>query len=454
MKKRFPALILLASITCLTMFAEENDSTIVKAESKNETKNEFYVEAQLFTRGEVRNGGLDGTKHIETDENHNRANFINERTRLTVGYNRDWLSAKVTVQHSGVWGQGGGGTFNLYETWAQLSSKFGLFTRIGRQALAYDDERIIGTEDWSMAASSHNALKIGYEGYGHKVHLIGAYNQNAESVNGGTYYINGYHPYKSLLTLWYHYDLPKFPLGISLTAMNTGMQLEQDDLAEKIIVRTKYQQLLGTYLKFYPKHWNAEASYYRQMGRSEQGLKINAWMASAKVTYSPIIDKYGFTAGYDYLSGDKLFAVPHKGQIGLIRHDVIRGFNPIYGSHHKFYGAMDFFYVSTFVSGFTPGLQNLYGGGFFSPIKGLRFNVLYHHFAIAANLPDLKKNLGDEIEITGEYTFLKCVTLKAGYSFMKGTETMERLRRSTEDRRLSWGWVSLTVSPSLFTTKW
>ena len=38
-------------------------------------------------------------------------------------------------------------------------------------------------------------------------------------------------------------------------------------------------------------------------------------------------------------------------------------FYSLYGSHHKFYGAMDFFYVRTFVNGFSPGLQNLYCGG-------------------------------------------------------------------------------------------
>jgi hypothetical protein len=37
---------------------------------------------------------------------------------------------------------------------------------------------------------------------------------------------------------------------------------------------------------------------------------------------------------------------------------------------------------------------------------------------------------------------------------MKGTETMERLKRASENGRLTWGWLSLNISPRIFTTKW
>ena len=37
---------------------------------------------------------------------------------------------------------------------------------------------------------------------------------------------------------------------------------------------------------------------------------------------------------------------------------------------------------------------------------------------------------------------------------MRGTETMETLQRVSEKHRLHWGWVMLTVTPTLFTTGW
>ena len=101
---------------------------------------------------------------------------------------------------------------NLYEGWVKMTAKNGLFAQVGRIALSYDDERIIGTNDFAMAAQSHDVLRVGYEGYGHKVHAILGYNQNAENVYKGTYYAGGSQAYKTMQTVWYHYDVPKFPL--------------------------------------------------------------------------------------------------------------------------------------------------------------------------------------------------------------------------------------------------
>ncbi|MBQ9466138.1 MAG: hypothetical protein IJU62_04080 [Muribaculaceae bacterium] len=421
-----------------------------------ERTNTFMLDAQLMTRGELRRGGLAN----ENDPTSDKANFILARTRLSVGYDKsDWLQMRVTAQHNGVWGQEGKGNFNLYEAWAGVRAHWGGFAKFGRQSLSYDDERIIGKNDWSMAAFSHDCLKLGWEGHGHKVHAIGAFNQNAANINGGTTYLNGAQAYKSWLTLWYHYELPFSStfkkdkngglLGISLIAMDTGMQSILD--IEK--PKTEHQQLIGGFLRFTPKHWLVEGSYYHQFGHNEDKIKINAWMASALARYSPIKQLH-LTAGFDYLSGDKYFAVPRQGGLGLVRHDVIRGFNPIYGSHHRFYGMMDFFYVSTYYGGFTPGLQNLYfrvGG---EPLKGLHIDGSYHYLATATKLEDMGMTLGHEFELNIAYRIIKEVNVAFGYSVMNGSSNMERLKRSAAGTKLRWAWLSVTVSPRIFSIKW
>ena len=95
-------------------------------------------------------------------------------------------------------------------------------------------------------------------------------------------------------------------------------------------------------MAFRPKHWSLEGAFYYQLGKEEHGLPIDAFMGSVKATVRPS-ENYNIFAGYDYLSGDKFFAVPAEGHLGMVQHDKIRGFNPIFGSHHEFYGAMDFF---------------------------------------------------------------------------------------------------------------
>lgn len=176
-------------------------------------------------------------------------------------------------------------------------------------------------------------------------------------------------------------------------------------------------------------------------------------MASGKVSFAPKAN-YGFVTGYDYLSGDKDFAVPPHGGLGVIRHEVIKGFSTVYGAHHKFYGAMDFFYVSTYLNGFTPGLQNAYLGGFYSPMKGFRIDASYHYLATATKLTDLSMFLGHEFEVQASCSLARDVSLMAGISLMSGSDTMERLKRDTSNNTLRWGWISLSVNPRIFTTKW
>lgn len=437
-KMRMAMLTALATMTAATATAQSQEQAAAKG------NNEISLGLNLLTHGEKRNGGLSRDEDNTQDE----ANFIMGRLRLNAGYRRKGLEMKFTGQNLATWGSRGNTTFAVYEAWAKLNTRQGLFAQVGRQALAYDDERIIGPNDWAMASRSHDVLRLGYEGTHHKVHAILAYNQNSENANGGSYYSEGAQPYKTMQTLWYHYDAKSLPLGASLLLMNTGMQAGRKGDDE----HTEYQLLWGAYAKYAPKILTAEASYYRQSGHNEEGSEIRAWMASAKVTATPA-SVCTVEAGFDYLSGDDYMAVPKPGMIGLTQHTVIKGFNPIYGSHHKFYGAMDFFYVSTYVNGFTPGLQNAYAGTTVRPVKGLALTARYHYLATATKLEDMNMTLGHEIELEGAYQIAPDIKLSAGFSYMTGTETMEKLKRASGDGSLRWAWFSLVVAPKTFTTR-
>ena len=414
-----------------------------------EADNEFSLDAQLVTRGELRAGGFKADSLDEGQMSH----FILGKYRITADYKRSWLEVKLSPQFSGIWGQGSAG-LSLYEGWTKLHTKKGLFIQIGRQELDYDNERIIGNDDWTMTAPTHDVLKLGYDGESHKVHLMAAYNQDADNMdNGNDYYSGGLQPYKTMQALWYHFDTPKKMFGVSLLGMNIGMQSVKENEPNV----TYYQQLVGTYMTFHRKYWSLEGEFYYQMGKEEHAMIIDAFMASIKADVKPS-DTYDFYVGYDYLSGDKFFAVPPHGGIGMVHHDKLRGFNPIFGSHHEFYGAMDFFYIKNFYRGFTPGLQNLYIGGNVSPVDGLNLNAAYHYYAIASDLTYLdSKTLGHEVDFSASYDFNKAVSVSAGYTYMHGTETMvvlQQIQEVTEQRNLHWGWLMLAVKPTLFSTTW
>lgn len=430
-------------------------SVIVR--SQNDTiANKLSIGLNLMTHGEACGGGLPRTDNSSDDYKESNSYFLLGRFRLNVDYEHKGLQAHAVIQNKSVWGTLNNQSLNLYEGWVKMTSRLGFFAQLGRVALAYDDERIIGTNDFAMAALSHDVLRLGYEGHGHKLHAILAYNQNAAMVYKSTYYNGGAQDYKTMQTLWYHYDIPKVPIGVSLLFMNVGLQagILGDTIRYPHIV---YQQMFGGYLKYNSKFLTIEGAYYRQKGelvnKYMQELKIDAWMANGKATIKPT-DRFGLELGYDYLSGDSYVPVIYGGTFGTPLHQISRGFNPLFGSHNQFYGMLDYFYESAYINGFTPGLQNAFVGINGTPISKLSCSATYHYLAVATDLEGLERSLGQSVDLQLSYDFTKDISLTVGYTQMVGTETMMRLKQGNSGKKANWGWFSLMVSPSLFTARW
>ena len=131
----FRRIIALLTLTCVTVLSRAQDNNV-------------YLDLQVMGRGEVRDGGLPNADDASQDH----SAFFLSRSRLVVGYKRPEFEVKTSMQHSGIWGQADKGSFNIHEAWIRLNAPFGLFTKLGRQALSYDDERIIGPNDFATAS--------------------------------------------------------------------------------------------------------------------------------------------------------------------------------------------------------------------------------------------------------------------------------------------------------------
>ena len=402
----------------------------------SEKENEFTMSMQIRPRAEYRNGAL-----FPRNEGDEAASFINNRARLSMEYKRSDLSMKISAQHVGVWGQDPqidtNGRFIMNEAWAKLNFGTGFFAQLGRQTLSYDDERILGGLDWNVAGRYHDALKLGYANEANQLHLILAFNQNKEKTKGGTYYYDGAQPYKNMQTLWYHYTADELPLDASLLFLNLG--LETGDAATETS-HTRYLQTFGTYITYKPQSWDMQGAFYYQTGKNKSAKSVSAFMASVKAAYT--IDKqWSVSLGYDYLSGND-----GKG-------DKFKAFDPLYGTHHKFYGAMDYFYASAW-QGVAPGLQDAQLGVNFKTSKKVSMQLNYHYFATATKLDDVKKGLGSEVDYQLDWNVMKDVKLSAGYSFMLGTKSMDIVKGGDHKRWQDWGWVSVNINPRILFVKW
>lgn len=437
MKKYMALLSLLALFT--VGFAQGTD--------EEEQNREFEIDVQLRPRGEYRDGY---TNPLST--NHQPAGFISTRARLGIGYKSDFITLKVSGQQTGVWGSEAPSAkySNLYlnEAYARVNTadkKF--FFSVGMQVLSYDDERILGAEDWEQAGHSHEALKLGFENKEDKVHLIVAFNQNDEKFYG-TYYNNWYgQPYKSMQTIWYHHQFTDAKLGVSLLAMNLGFEsgvpeqtnawgyveaLEHGD--------TKYMQTMGGYISFHPGKWNLSASGYYQMGRSvAQKKDIAAYMWSITGAYS-LNRHWSLGAGIDFRSGDD-----GKG-------NKCHSFDQLYGSHHEFYGAMDYF-----CQYFKPGLLDPRGKITYKQNQNLGISAEYHYFL--SNTPivimkEERRTLGQELDIQMNWKLADNVTLEGGFSVMMSANAMDAVKVASGMHRTlqNCGWLSVNVNPTIFKT--
>lgn len=409
---------------------------------------DFTVDAQVTARGEFRTG------HGELSGYESKSNlFVNDRVRLSFGWERRNLSMKIAAQHSGLWQNGGGGNtagnIAVHEAWAKMTFGKGFFAQVGRQELSYDDERLLGTHDWAATGRAHDAMRIGWENDWHSIHAIASFKQTAQTAD--------FSLYKNMQVLWYHYGTSLSPFQISFIIMNQGAQ---DNASNK---GTQYMQTFGTHATYAFRKFHAGTSLYYQIGKDRMGDDVRAFMLGGNFgwQFSP---KWGLDIGDDYYSGS-------DGMPG-----TNRTFNPLYGSHHKFLGSMDYFDYGTIP---LYGLNDAFAKATFSPHPKFDMSLAAHWFMTGRPINNYLKdpteeitdpvkilimrryngkyrfsqNLGSEIDLQANFRPWKDVTFQAGYSMMIATETMQFVGGEGASAVQNWGWVSFNINPTVFSTR-
>lgn len=415
------------------VFAQDLDEEVkeeaieIEAESKEHA---FIIDGQVRTRGEYRSGAIQPLK-----EGQEAAEFINERARLSIGYAASGVQLQISAQHAGVWGNqsitGSNNGFCLNEAWGQVTTNNHLFSaRVGRQALSYDNGRILGSNEWATTGYFHNAIKLAYEDEWNKLHILAAFNQNEERAFN-TYYSDSTGLYKNMEGIWYHFGNMSFPLQASVLLLNTGYEAGTFEKSKTI-----YRQTMGAIVNYDTYHWGIQLEGYYQMGKLNTKMKTNAWMAALNVRYSPN-NKISFKAGYDLLSGsNKNDSVNHS-------------FLPVYGSLHSFYGSMDYFGKNYFTMK-NSGLSDAHFSVKWNAYKDLYIKGTYHFLSTSAD----QIRLSHEVDLRADWRFKKDVTLSAGYSFALNTTNMNRLLGGSNEKWQHFGFVQLNIAPRLLFTKW
>ena len=393
------------------------------------TYSQLKVDAELRPRVEYRHG----FKTLFPD-NADAALFTSQRTRLNIAHSIEKLNFYVSVQDVRVWGDvpqlnnSDNNGLSLHQAWAEILLDANYSLKLGRQEIIYDDSRIFGNVGWAQQARSHDLALFKYKKGVFKANLGLAFNQSKENLTGTN--LTTPNTYKAMQYVWLHKDWTSF--SGSFLFLNNGLQ-SPDGL--------KYSQTIGTHLKTKQNNLQLAANLYYQFGNDVVNNDLSAYLLGLEANYK-LNDKTTVGLGTELQSGND--------------YDVAAGennaFSPLYGTNHKFNGFMDYFYVGNHAN--NVGLFDIYAKANFKLNPKSSLTAFVHNFSAAADInATVSKQLGTEIDLIYAYQYTKEIGFKAGYSQMFASEGMEVLKGNFDNNTNNWGWVMVTVKPTLFTSK-
>ena len=380
--------------------------------------------------------------------------------------------------------------------------------KIGRQEIVYDDSRLIGNLDWLQQARRHDAILLKTIHKGWQYDLGFAFNQNTENSSGSAYLPGNIPQYvynsngtlvvtpAGILPLTVGGVLtgvsskagaPVLTNNVSTNGMNQEYKYFQYVYVSRKVKQIKFAGLFfkddfgkyrldsvgsagtgyvygrrydvrGTNSRYtyglmvngtsgnvhgLKKDWQVGA--YFQNGKDKDGKTISAQHYTASFILQK--GKFSFGPGYDYLSGDEATTPSTE----------THRFDPLYGTPHKFWGYMDYFYAGS--GSAIGGLQNFYFKTKYTA-KDLFVTFDVHQFSLAKDMFSsgmaVKKNLGWEFDLTGNYTLNKFTTIEAGYCFMSATSSMEVAKAKpvgSTNLTPQWGYIMIIIRPDFFYVK-
>ncbi|MCY1633098.1 alginate export family protein [Marinifilum sp. D737] len=402
------------------------------------------VMAQLTFTGEIRprTEYRHGLKSLFNSPDE-AAFFTSQRTRLNLGYTQEKFRVGLSVQDVRVWGDvaqlnlSDKNQLMLHEAWGELIFNKNFSLKVGRQELVYDDSRILGNVGWAQQARSHDLalFKFKTDEKG-KFHVGFAVNNVGETTVRVPYIGT----YKHMEFAWYNRKSEQF--DFSLLFMNVGREITGFD-GDDVDFEDNSVQTFGTHMNYRPGKIALTGSLYAQTGKFPTDNDISAYMFNLGMKF-PVADNWKGNVGIEMLSGTDYDATS-KTRLD----EDYKSFTPLFGTNHKFNGHMDYFYVGNHTG--NVGLTDIYGG--LNHSKGQwSFATAIHVFSTAADLylgtEKQDKYLGTELDLSVAYKYSKSVLVKAGYSHMFASDSMEALKGGDKDETQNWGWVMLVFKPN------
>jgi hypothetical protein len=297
---------------------------------------------------------------------------------------------------------------------------------VGRQELAFADERLVGAVQWTNVNRSFDGARLTLLHEDWEIDAFAAVldERAALMATGLDPRINGDSAGdRSLFGAWAaNANVDLFALA-DRNATNGASRTDID----RFTLGARGREQLGPLA--------VEATAAAQFGHQTQGAssrqEIRAYMVTAAGTYGfrgPLGGRLGLQV--DYLSGDD---TPLDG--------TFRGFNTLYATNHKFYGFMDMF-LNMRAHVADLGLVDGIVRGVIRPL-GWTVRGDLHRFWLARSSPAEERELGYELDLTASGTLDHGLGVQAGYSLFVPSSAGESAPIGLGDEVLHWAYVQL-----------
>nr|WP_299070813.1 alginate export family protein [uncultured Allomuricauda sp.] len=372
---------------------------------------------------------------------------VTTRARLNAGYAAETFKVYLSLQDVMVWGENRqilpddqNDSFAIFEAWAELNLGSGWSTKLGRQVLSYDDQRILGGLDWAQQGRNHDAAMIKYSKDKFILDFAFAFNQDFDNPTGfqsvgTTYNTTGFFSYKTMQMLYLNQKWENF--AGSLLLLNNGFQNFDDAGAGDGLSNL---QTLGTHLNYKKGNFGLAANAFIQTGERQGEVDVKgAYLLGLDLSYKAS-SKIGLGLGLEIISGND------------VDEEGTSAFFPLYGTNHKFNGLMDYFYVGNHAN--SIGLFDIHASANFKLGEKSSLMAKVLNFKGEQDLPSGENSLGTEVDLVFTQGF-KGYALKIGYSHLFPADGMYELKGVTEDAAASsqnWAWAMLIIKPKFLNT--
>jgi hypothetical protein len=402
------------------------------------------------------------------------------------------------------WGEFTIATASDTNCWLKVDN---LSLKLGRQEIMYDDSRLLGNLDWLQQGRRHDAAILKFLHRGYQVDIGAAFNQNTDAFSASGIFYNPqnttvpYTPHKSGVGYTAPLAVPAnaaMPIAGTINPAGTNAIGQMYKTMEFLYASRKWGQtkisalvLNDNFAKYrdsvtqgfryyytdrqYNGRWTMGFNFSSQMGNAsgagklkidggaftqrgndKAGNNMEGYMANLSIAYMK--GKFQVGPAIDYLSGNSVN--DDKATTNLNGgYATNRNFDPLYGTPHRWWGYMDYFYVGT--GGPKGGLVNAQLRAKYTANRYF-ITVDYHNFKSDGSLGDgYTKDLGNEIDVVLNYNINKFVNLELGYSKYFGAtestelakgQTINGLPRSDIRKDADWVYAMLTIRPDFLFT--